>query len=210
MTDAQQYKELMWTSGALLLQEQPFTLKSGRRSHVYANHRDLICVPGHLRLLAEVTLRVARDTFDTPFALATVDSSVSPFLAAACAVAGNIPFYNFRAVSREKGLSRQLFRYDSIVDVEHVAGQPAVIVDDVVTTMGTLLDARDTLEQHEVEVLGGVCLLDRRVASDIEGSPLRVAAASTLADMLGYGLERAGADADFARLVDVERMALAN
>jgi orotate phosphoribosyltransferase len=105
------YLRRMWEADALLVRPQPFTLKSNRESYVYANHRNLVCNPEDLRLLADLILETAKGSFPDDFALCTVDSSVSPFLVAAASVRGDVPFYNYRGISREQGVGDLLFGY---------------------------------------------------------------------------------------------------
>jgi orotate phosphoribosyltransferase len=203
------YHDLLWSSGALMIRDEAFTLKSGRRSYTYANHRDLICVPMHLRSLTRLLSARAHEEFPTPYAFATVDSSVSPFLGAACALESEIPYYNYRAVSREKGVVDQLFRYDRIVETSFAPNLPAILVDDVVTTTGTLSNAARALEQRNINVLGAVCLLDRRVSSEASAPDFRLAAVTNLANVLRHGLKTQDLGPETQRLIDVELGALA-
>jgi orotate phosphoribosyltransferase len=209
LVEAADYQNLMWSSGGVLIRDEPFILKSGRQSYVYVNHRDLICLPHGLRLFAALIIANVRDAFGAEHALATVDSSVSPFLVAACAAQVDVPFYNYRAVSREKGISQHVFRYDRNAASSFHPGLPAVLVDDVVTTMSTLTNAAQTLREQDIEVLGASCLLDRRVASDL-ADDLVISSISSLTALLEHGLADSPVSDEHRRLIDIELMALRN
>ncbi len=209
MADAADYQKLMWASGAMLVRESSFTLKSGRSSHAYANHRDLVGVPEHLELLVTLLVDTTRSAFTQPVAFCSVDSSVSPYLVAACSLRGRVPFYNYRAVSREAGVAEKLFRYDRVASSPHQPGLPAVLLDDVVTTTGTLTRTEQTLRSAGIDVLGAVCLLDRRLPHEADGSTIAIASVSTLEAMLEAGAQDPALDATAKRYIEVELTELA-
>jgi orotate phosphoribosyltransferase len=206
MSAASQYLQLLWDSGALLLQDEPFTLKSGRTTYVYANHRNMICLPENLQFLADALIEVSNLKWSEPFALSTVDSSVSPYLVAAFSLRGTLPFYNLRSVNREKGLSNEFFSYDRNPSATFNSGLGAVLVDDVVTTMATLNWAATSLEEHNIRVFGAVCLLDRRVGT--QKTSMEVVAVATLESALQYGLDNVSLTDEQRRLIDIELPAL--
>jgi orotate phosphoribosyltransferase len=203
-----EYIRQLWISGSILVRPEPFSLKSGRESHVYVNHRHIICLPRHLEAFSSALVTKARTSYPAPFAIANVDSSVSPFLVAASALSYGIPFYNFRALSREKGVRAELFRYDELQEPDFAPSLPAVLVDDVVTTMSTAELSARVLRDNDVAVLGVVCMLDRRVRSDIEKAELPILSVATLTETLSYGLEHGHVVAGQQQLVEIELNAL--
>lgn len=204
------YPAIVWASGALLVRDAPFTLRSGRQSRVYANHRNLVCLPDALAVLTNALVKAAQSSYPAPFAFSTVDSSVSPLLVAAAATLADIPAYSYRPVSREKGLSDDLFAYDKVETSKRPPRLPAVVVDDVVTTTQTLATAATALDEHGIVVLGGACILDRRTASDRAADPMAVVAVASLADVLRYGLAKVDLTNEDRRNISLELMTLDN
>lgn len=204
-----QYIEALWISRAVLLREPAFRLKSGGESYVYVNHRNMICEPRNLSLMAAEMGDVLAGAFEVDYALASVDSSVSPFLVAALALSGGRPFYNHRAVSRERGLADEVFSYSANAASEYPAGLPAVVVDDVVTTTTTLERTSAALAAADVETAGYGCLLDRRTATArTREATASVAAVATLDEVLRYGLREGLLDGAQNRLAALELAAL--
>lgn len=177
------YLQTIWAEGALLLREEPFTLKSGLRSHVYVNHRALICDPDTLRFFAMALVERTLEAYGGAIAYCAIDSSTSPYLVAACSLASGTPFVNYRPVNREKGLRDVVFSPPSYREGE----RPRIVfVDDVVTTSGTLDNAAMDLEFAGWRVAGAVCLLDRRTSAGDDG--IDIHAVGSLRQALEYGL----------------------
>ncbi len=182
------YLDLIWTEGAFLVREEPFTLKSGRRSYVYANHRNLICVPEFLAVLGDSLSAAAKAKYGPDVALAGVDSSASAFLLTATSLRSGIPLLNYRPVNREKGVNETVFSYLGTTTGAGDAPRPVVLVDDVVTSATTLEAAAIDIEDANWEVLGAVCLLDRRRARDRESASLHVESVATLDMVIHHGI----------------------
>lgn len=204
MPDASQYLTRIWTSGALLVRDPAFTLKSGRQSHVYANHRNLVCLPADLRLLSEMLYEAAMRLDLSEYAVASVDSSVSPVLCAAWATSRDIPMYAYRRATTERGVAEEVFGYDRNLASSCAAGLPAVLVDDVVTTNSTLERAAAALKDAGVAVAGAVCVLDRRLPDHRGEALLQVESVSTMADALQFGLDHGHVDPSSRPAVDAE------
>ncbi len=189
MPDAAPYLARLWRSGALLVRDPPFTLKSGRQSYIYANHRNLVCLPDGLRLLVSGLYDSLRARSVDDVALASVDSTVSPILCSACSITYDLPMYSYRHTMNERGVSEEFFSYDRNLGSSLPAGLPAVMVDDVVTTNGTLERAATALKDGGIEVLAAVCVLDRRPLNVRDETAFPVHALATLTEALLFGLE---------------------
>lgn len=209
MSERDDYIRLLWDEGALLLRDQSFELKSGRRSHVYANHRSLLLVPEFLRLMATLLVTEA-GRLRRRFALCSIDSFSSPFLVAAASAALDVPAYALRAANREKGIEKNVFRYvDNSSHAMNNPDLPAVLVDDVVTTASTMSWARLSLNDAGIESAAMVCLLDRRTRSDQEDlADWPIVGVTTLAEVLAFGRKEGKVPDSQRRLVDDELMAL--
>lgn len=186
MASADDYLHLIWNENAFLVRDEPFTLKSGVKSHVYANHRALICSPEHLRFLAKALVAAATNLFGTDLAFCAVDSSTSPYLVSSCSLESGLPLINYRPVNREKGLPDVIF---SPPKIESGNERPHVcLVDDVVTTSATLDNAAMDLEFAGWPVAGAVCLLDRRARP--ADDDMKIHGLANLKAALTYGLDR--------------------
>lgn len=58
-----QYIAGIYQTKALLIKEQPFTLQSGKKSHVYLNHRDFLSTHAYLTLVQITSLNPNTNTF---------------------------------------------------------------------------------------------------------------------------------------------------
>lgn len=52
-SDLKTYAELIYKEKALLIKEEPFDLRSGQKSHLYLNHRDMITKGKYLKIFAK-------------------------------------------------------------------------------------------------------------------------------------------------------------
>lgn len=204
MPDSTDYLNRLWGSGSVLIRPNPFTLKSGRESHIYANHRNLICLPDNLALFAELIGDILRSRFPYDVSLASVDSVPSPSLAAVCSLRHSIPLYSYRQSTNERGVSDEVFGYDRNLNSPFPPSLPAVLVDDVVTTNSTLDRATHALRSAGIDVRGAVCVLDRRPASLKGTALLDVHSIATLKVALLYGIESQSLSPETTELIHRE------
>lgn len=204
MEYVEQYLDMIWREDAFLVREEPFTLKSGLKSHLYANHRGLICDPDKLTFLGTLLAQTATEAFGPAVVFCAVDSSTSPYLVASCSLDSRLPLVNYRPVNREKGLPDITFFYRA--HGVHSDHRPAVVfVDDVVTTSTTLDSAAMDLRYGGWEVAGAVCLLDRRVPTEtVEDESVIIRGVATLDTVVRFGVERGLMSEDLCRHAERE------
>jgi orotate phosphoribosyltransferase len=183
---------------------EPFTLKSGLKSHLYANHRSLVCDPDKLALLGNVLAAAAVNAYGRNIVLCAVESSTSPYLVAAASLESRIPLVNYRPINREKGLSDVVFARPDTPD--GAMSRPSVVfIDDVVTTSATLDSAAMDLEFSGWTVAGAVCLLDRRLTNDTgEYGALAIHSIAKLDEAARFGLARGLVGDDLRRHIEHE------
>lgn len=153
-----------------------------------------------MALLADTVSSIAIEHFGESVRLGDVDSFVSPRLVATASARAGIDVYAYRALHRERGIEGEIFGLHG----QPEPYTPVVLVDDVITTLGTVQDAVRAFARESVPILGTVCLLDRRVPSDREDNPPRVEAAATLTQLLSHGLAEGYISPESTPLVHIE------
>jgi orotate phosphoribosyltransferase len=170
--------ERCWEAGAVVVRDAPITLKSGRESHVYVSLRDFACEAANLALLGDLFGEWLEGRALT---LGSVSSLLSPVLCGAFAGRFDLPLALFRADASEKGLAGQVFGGEK--------GAPVVLVDDVLTSGGTAVEAVRAFAEKGLGKASLFVFVDKRPESLRGKFPLPVAAPLTLGELLRHGVE---------------------
>ncbi len=129
-----------------------FTLKSGLKSPIYIDLRQIITYPKLLAQIAEAYLPILqRLTFDR---LAGLPYAAIP-IATAISLAGNYPMIYPRKEAKSYGTKAE-------IEGEYHAGETAVIIDDLATTGGSKFEAIEKLTGAGLIVKDVVVLIDRQ------------------------------------------------
>lgn len=137
---------------ALVLGE--VTLSSGAKAGYYVDARRALLRPaGFLaagELIADAARRFGAEAVGGPVMAAI------PLACAAIAVPGGRDLVGFfvRKESKQHGLQR---RVEGPVE----AGMKVLVVEDTVTTGGSVVDAIARMREHGLDLVGGVCVVDR-------------------------------------------------
>jgi len=156
-----------WDEGLILslhdagcIQFGEFTLASGKHSPVYVDLRRVASYPALLRQVADAYAALIRPlAFDC---LAAVPYAALP-IGAAVALQMNVPLVYPRKEVKAHGTGRA-------IEGVYKAGQAALVVEDVLTTGGSLLQAIETLTAAGLVVRDAVVLVDRE-----QGGPAALA-----------------------------------
>lgn len=153
---------------------EPFRLASGKESHHYFNCKKITMIPDRLRLLA-LTLRdeVLPAHKLQPVAAGGLTLGADPIAIAyalVCAERGQIVYpLIVRKERKDHGTGKQ-------IEGEHVTEGEVLLIDDVVTTGGSSLQALHTLRQAGYPVAHAFAIVDReegaREALQAEGVEL--------------------------------------
>src|SRR5438128_12435859 len=126
-----------------------FTLTSGKTSSYYVDIKRAVTRPELLRMIGAAMAPYARRADR----IAGVELGAVP-IAAAVSLASDKPFLMVRKASKEHGM-----KHDFEGDLNR--GDKVLLVEDVVTTGGTLRGAIDRLREHGAVVEDCGCLVDR-------------------------------------------------
>jgi orotate phosphoribosyltransferase len=167
--------------------EEPFQLSSGELSHDYIDAKRAISRANTLALAAKVALELvdhAQAEFDAVGGLTMGADALAVGVAMADASADRA-WFSVRKRAKEHGTGRR------IEGGEVTAGTRVVLVDDVITTGGSILEALDVVEAAGATVVFATTVVDRgtRAAGHFEERGIPYEAMMTYEDL---GIEPIG------------------
>lgn len=138
-------KELL-AVGAIQFGE--FTLTSGRKSSYYVNLKAALAEPAILRRIARmISCSMPQNTG----CVAGMELGAVP-IAVAVALEAQLPYAMIRKGKRAHGTGSR---------IEGALSQEVVVVEDVATTGGSLVEALEVLKEHDCTILDIVVIVDR-------------------------------------------------
>ncbi|WP_342220722.1 orotate phosphoribosyltransferase [Rickettsiella endosymbiont of Miltochrista miniata] len=129
-----------------------FTLRSGEISPIYIDCRAIISYPPLLRAVANTLWNKVKHL--QPNLLCGVPYTALP-LATAISLEQNLPMLMCRKETKDYGTKKQ-------IEGVFKPGQECLIVEDVVTTGGSVLQIAESLKKHAIQVKDIVVLVDRQ------------------------------------------------
>lgn len=128
-----------------------FTLKSGEKSNVYADLRRIISYPETLKLISNAFSQMVKEI--NPELICGVPYAALP-LAGALSLETNIPMIMYRKETKTHGTKKQIEGVFS-------PGQSCVIIEDVVTSGGSILTTAECLKAHGLQLEHVFCIVNR-------------------------------------------------
>lgn len=143
-------RQLLEISAVRLNVEQPFTWASGWRSPIYCDNRKILSYPKARKLIYESLARLIRQHFTDVDIIAGVATGA---IAHGALVAEYMekPFIYIRSSAKEHGLG-------NIIEGELKPGARVVVVEDLISTGNSSLQAVEAVRKAGAEVLGLVAI----------------------------------------------------
>lgn len=139
-----QYFLAVRATGALIVREEPFKLRSGGSSHIYLSHNNFLSEYQHVELLARIYRELIEEHIQGSYRVCAVDSVMSPVIVGAFAVLAKKDVLVVKEQKLSHGTEQQVF---GVIDSNEV-----VVVDDMTSTGGTLISAIGILREKGARV----------------------------------------------------------
>jgi len=135
---------------------EPFTLTSGQKSNYYINGKLTAGDPEGLYCIARLVLEEAQKLGAEAVGGPTLGADpIVGAIAALSHLAGTpMPLFIVRKEAKQHGARQQ-------VEGSDIGGKKVVIVEDVITTGGSVFKAIDVVKELGCEILKVICLVDR-------------------------------------------------
>jgi orotate phosphoribosyltransferase len=162
-----------------------FTLASGKKASYYLDGKQVTLDSSGARLIAEGILDLLADHLPLPQAVGGMSIGADPITAAVITMAGvrGIPLSGFMVRKEAKGHGTKRF-----IEGPVTAGDTVVIVEDVVTTGGSSLEAIARCEEFGLKVARVVAIIDR-CEGGAEAFAQRGYALASLLTIRDFGIE---------------------
>jgi uridine monophosphate synthetase len=160
-----------------------FTLASGKKSPIYIDLRLLASYPDVLRQVAQAYAELVQEVLGIGYSGFRIRLAAIPYAAlpigTAVALETGLPLIYPRKEAKAHGTARQ-------IEGEFKPGDRAVVLDDLITTGGSKLEAIAPLEAAGLEVQDVVVLIDREQGGqqELEAAGYRLHAVMRLGEIL--------------------------
>ena len=183
--------------GAVFLRPQePFTWASGIKSPVYCDNRLTLTAPAVRTHVEEGLAQLIRENYpDAQVLMGTATAGIAH--AAITAHLLGMPMGYVRSGNKDHGMQNR-------IEGKLVPGQKVVVVEDLISTGGSVLDAVDALREAGAEVLGVVSIFTYGMKKGVE----RMAEAKVKSVSLTNldTIARVGAEEHYITEADVARL----
>jgi orotate phosphoribosyltransferase len=159
---AKKIAEYLLQIKAIKLQpSNPFTWASGWKSPIYCDNRKTLSFPAVRSFIRDSFVSLIKDLYPDAELIAGVATGAIAHGALAADKMG-LPFIYVRSGAKEHGLGNQIEGY-------YEPGQKVVVVEDLVSTGGSSLNAVRTLREAGCEVMGMVAIFTYEFSKASEG-----------------------------------------
>lgn len=143
-------KALLSIGAVELRPQDPFTWTSGVKSPIYCDNRLTMSSPVVRKQIAEALAKNIKDFFPETEVIAGTATAGIPHAAWVSDVL-NLPMVYVRSKAKEHGRGNQ-------IEGKIESGQKVIVVEDLISTGGSSIDAVRALKSQGCEVLGVVCI----------------------------------------------------
>lgn len=173
-----QYFDGIWQTKAFLIRQKPFILQSGKKSHLYLNHRNFLSSAKYLTLAANIYHELIKN-IDANFQFGAVDSVTSPVIVGAMCALYNKNYVVVKSEPLKHGT--QEFIYGNL-------DQPIVLIDDMTSTGGTLIDAAEKIRLKGGEIKHAIisACRDRTAIDNLKSHGITLECITSFSEILTY------------------------
>ncbi len=160
-----------------------FVLSSGTRSTYYIDARKTTMSAEGQQLIGPLALVAIREAGWAPAAVGGLTMGADPVAYAIARASADAPplvqAFSVRKAAKEHGTRRR-------IEGNFTKGQPVVVIEDVITSGGSALQAIDAIRSEGGEILGVLALVDREQGGldAIESSGYKVVVLTTTNELL--------------------------
>jgi len=143
-------RALLDTGAVFFRPEEPFTWASGIKSPVYTDNRLVLTDPEARKVIEEGLIELIRKTYPQAEALFGTATAGIPH-AAIAGYAMDLPMGYVRSGAKDHGRGNR-------IEGRVQEGQKVVVIEDLISTGGSCIEAAKALQEAGAEVLGVICI----------------------------------------------------
>ena len=143
-------KALLETGAVFFRPDEPFTWASGIKSPVYTDNRLVLTDPEARRVIEEGLIGLIRETYPQAQALFGTATAGIPH-AAIAGYAMDLPMGYVRSGAKDHGRANR-------IEGRLKEGQKVVVIEDLISTGGSVISAAQALQEAGAQVLGVICI----------------------------------------------------
>lgn len=184
MNRAQEIAKALLDVGAVsLASDKPFVWASGLRSPIYCDNRITLSYPDVRRMIAKALAEMIREYYPTVELIAGTATAGIP---QACWVADllDLPMIYIRSKPKDHGKGNQ-------IEGKYNIGQKVVVIDDLISTGGSVIEASLAARSANLDVLGVVSVFSYQLAKaeeNFEAASLRYVSLSDYSSLVEVAL----------------------
>ncbi|MBQ9061030.1 MAG: orotate phosphoribosyltransferase [Firmicutes bacterium] len=149
-------KALLETGAVFFRPEEPFTWASGIKSPVYTDNRLVLTDPKARRVIEEGLISLIKETYPQVEALFGTATAGIPH-AAIAGYAMDLPMGYVRSSAKDHGRTNR-------IEGRLKEDQKVVVIEDLISTGGSVISAAQALREAGAQVLGVICIFSYNLA----------------------------------------------
>lgn len=188
--------DLLDIQAVYLKPENPFTWASGIKSPIYTDNRITLSYPETRNLIENSFLDTIKDHFPEVEVIAGTATAGIPH-GAIIADKMSLPFAYIRSKPKDHGAGNQ-------IEGRVLKGQKMVIIEDLISTGGSVLDAAAAAKREGADVLGVVAIFTYelpKASQNFEEAGVQLITLSTYSDLIQVAKEKGYITADGLQLL---------
>lgn len=188
--------DLLDIQAVYLKPENPFTWASGIKSPIYTDNRITLSYPETRNLIENRFVDTIKDHFPEVEVIAGTATAGIPH-GAIIADKMSLPFAYIRSKPKDHGAGNQ-------IEGRVLKGQKMVIIEDLISTGGSVLDAAAAAKREGADVLGVVAIFTYelpKASQNFEEAGVQLITLSTYSDLIQVAKEKGYITADGLQLL---------